>query len=123
MSELKPYPLWVSHTSINDFLSCPRAYYLRHVYKDPKTKRKINIINPAMALGLTVHDVLESLANFKAEERMTQPLLQQYEKAWEHVSGEMGGFKNTDEEEQYKERRASGNARRHQPGSRHHQPR
>jgi ATP-dependent helicase/DNAse subunit B len=104
MAEYKSYPLWVSHSSINDFLSCPRAYYLRHVYKDPKTGRKINIINPAMALGLTVHEVLESLANYKAEERMQQPLLENYEKAWEHVSGEMGGFRDEDEEKEYKER-------------------
>ena len=104
MPETNTYPLWVSHTSINDFLSCPRAYYLRHIYKDPRTKRKINIINPAMALGLTVHDVLESLANHKSEERMKQPLLDHYEKAWEHVSGEMGGFRDKDEEQQYKER-------------------
>jgi hypothetical protein len=74
------------------------------VYKDPKTGRKINIINPSMALGLTVHDVLESLANHKAEERMKQPLLDQYEKAWEHVSGERGGFRDAEEEAMYKER-------------------
>src|SRR5579862_8425993 len=104
MSEKREFPLWVSHSSINDFLSCPRAYYLRHVYKNPKTGRKINIINPAMALGLTVHDVLESLANYKAEERMQQPLLENYEKAWEHVSGEMGGFRDETEEKEYKER-------------------
>lgn len=104
MPEQKSYPLWVSHSSINDFLSCPRAYYLRHIYKDPKTGRKINIINPAMALGLTVHDVLESLANFRAEERLQQPLLENFEKAWEHVSGEMGGFRDKEEEAMYKER-------------------
>lgn len=28
----KTYPMWVSHSSIGDFLSCPRAYYLRQVY-------------------------------------------------------------------------------------------
>lgn len=104
MAAQKTFPLWVSHTSISDFLSCPRAYYLRHIYKDPKTGRKINIINPAMALGLTVHDVLETLANFKAEERMKQPLLERFEKAWEHVSGELGGFRDGAEELQFKKR-------------------
>jgi ATP-dependent helicase/DNAse subunit B len=104
MSQQRTIPLWVSHTSISDFLSCPRAYYLRHIYKDPKTGRKINIINPAMALGLTVHDVLETLANHKAEERMKQPLLGNFEKAWEYVTGELGGFRDKEEEQQFKER-------------------
>lgn len=104
MAQGKTFPLWVSHTSISDFLSCPRAYYLRHIYKDPKTGRKINIINPSMALGLTVHDVLETLANYRAEERMKQPLMANFEKAWEHVSGELGGFRDTEEELQFKRR-------------------
>jgi hypothetical protein len=57
-----------------------------------------------MALGLTVHDVLETLANYKAEERMEQPLIENFEKAWEHVSGELGGFRNVEEEMQFKKR-------------------
>jgi ATP-dependent helicase/DNAse subunit B len=97
-------PLWVSHTSISDFLSCPRAYYLRHIYKDPKTGRKINIINPAMALGLVVHDVLEALADVGVDVRMQQSLIESFEKAWEHVSGEMGGFRDRQEEEGFKYR-------------------
>lgn len=104
MTQQKTFPLWVSHTSISDFLSCPRAYYLRHIYKDPKTRRKINIINPSMALGLTVHDVLETLANYKSEERMKQPLLERFDKAWEHVTGELGGFRDGAEETQFKKR-------------------
>ena len=57
-----------------------------------------------MALGLAVHDVLETLADVSVDERMRQPLFARFEKSWEHVSGEMGGFKNADEEEQFKDR-------------------
>lgn len=57
-----------------------------------------------MALGLTVHDVLETLANYRAEERMKQPLPENFEKAWEHVSGELGGFGDAAEELQFKKR-------------------
>lgn len=57
-----------------------------------------------MALGLTVHDVLETLANFKVDERMNQPLLERFEKVWEHVSGELGGFRDETEEMQFKKR-------------------
>jgi ATP-dependent helicase/DNAse subunit B len=98
------YPVWVSHTSMRDFLSCPRAYFLRQVYKDPKTKKKINIVNPALALGNSVHDVLESLTEYKAEERMEQPLLEQFEKEWAKFAGPLGGFKDEIEERVYKER-------------------
>lgn len=104
MNQKKTFPLWVSHTSIGDFLSCPRAYYLRHIYKDQKTGRKINIINPAMALGLTVHDVLESLYSYNADERVKVQLVEQFEKAWEHVSGELGGFRDVVEEQIFKDR-------------------
>lgn len=98
------YPLWISHTSMRDYLSCPRAYFLRQVYKDPKSGKKINIINPALALGNTVHDVLEELSEFKAEERLQESLLEKYEKAWERMAGPLGGFKDATEEKVYKDR-------------------
>ncbi|MFP4022256.1 MAG: RecB family exonuclease [Candidatus Paceibacterota bacterium] len=96
--------VWVSHSSMGDFLKCPRLYYLHNVYKDPKTGRKMNIVNPALSLGQAVHEVLEGLIRFKAEERMEQPLLEHYEDAWGKVSGKKGGFTNNKEEEEMKER-------------------
>ena len=96
--------IWVSHSSMGDFLKCPRLYYLHNVYKDPKTKRKINIVNPALSLGVSVHEVLENLANFPSEERMNRDLIKDFENAWEKVSGKRGGFQNEEEEKEYKER-------------------
>ncbi len=104
MAQDKYSAVWVSHSSLGDFLKCPRAYYLHNVYKNPQTGRKINLINPALALGQAVHEAVEGLANFKAEERLSQPLMDHFEKAWEAVSGEKGGFKSADEEEEVKER-------------------
>ena len=98
--------VWVSNSSISDFLSCPRLYYLRNVYKDPKTRHKINIISPPLALGQTVHEVLESLSLLKAEDRLKESLLNKYETAWKKVSGTMGGFRNADEESAVKEKGA-----------------
>lgn len=103
MPTLSTYALWVSHSSINDFLSCPRAYYLKHIYKDPKTKQKINIITPSIALGLAVHDTLESLV-VPLEERFIEPLEVRFEKMWEKVAGKLGGFLSDEEEELYKTR-------------------
>ncbi len=96
--------VWVSHSSIGDFLKCPRSYFLHNIYKNPETGRKINIINPALALGQIVHEVVEGLQNFKAEERFRQPLLEVFDKVWEKVSGKRGGFKSADEEEEVKAR-------------------
>lgn len=95
---------WVSHSSMGDFIKCPRAYYLHNVYKDPKTKRKINIVNPPLSLGVAVHEVLEGLADFKAEERFNHSLLDDFDKAWKKVSGKRGGFHNDQEENDTKER-------------------
>ena len=90
--------VWVSHSSMGDFLKCPRAYYLHNIYKNPKTGKKINIVNPALALGQAVHEVVEGLAQFKVEERFEKPLLEVFEKVWEKVSGKRGGFRNAEEE-------------------------
>lgn len=89
---------------MGDFLKCPRAYYLHNMYKDPKTKRKINIVNPALALGVAVHEVVEGLGDYKTEDRFTKPLAERFEKAWKKVSGKWGGFKSADEEADYKAR-------------------
>ncbi len=104
MAQDKYKAVWVSHSSMGDFIKCPRAYFLHNVYKDPKTKRKINIVSPPLALGVSVHEVVEGLANFKAEERFKQPLLELYEKAWQKVRGKAGGFKNETDELEAKNR-------------------
>ncbi len=96
--------VWVSHSSMGDFLKCPRAYYLHNVYKNPKTGRKINIVNPALALGQAVHEVLEGLANFKAEERFEKSLLDTFDESWKKISGKKGGFKSAKEEAEAKTR-------------------
>lgn len=96
--------VWVSHSSMGDFLKCPRTYYLHNIYKNPKTKRKINIVNPALALGIAVHETVEGLAKLKAEDRFTKPLQDSFEKAWKKVSGKWGGFKSKEEEIEIKKR-------------------
>ncbi len=96
--------VWVSHSSIGDFLKCPRAYYLHNVYKDPKTGRKINIVSPALSLGSAVHNALESLKHLSVEERIKRDLLDDFEKEWSKVSGKIGGFKKEGEEALMKER-------------------
>lgn len=95
---------WFSHSSIKDFLDCPRAYYLKNVYKNPKTNRKIQLISPPMALGLAVHEVLESLSLLDKNKRFEKPLYEKFDQAWSKVSGKRGGFLDQDVEYRYKKR-------------------
>ncbi len=57
-----------------------------------------------MSLGLTVHEVLESLSVLTIEKRFSEPLLTQFGKVWEKVSGKKGGFFSQDQELHYKKR-------------------
>lgn len=103
MSEDKYSALWVSHSSMGDFLKCPRLYFLRNVYRTD-LNRKINIASPPLSLGQAVHGVLEGLAQYKAEERFKNSLEEVFEKEWQKISGKRGGFKSEEEESKAKER-------------------
>lgn len=96
--------VWVSHTSISDFLKCPRSYYLKNVYKDPKTNHKIQLMAPPLALGSAVHEVLESLSVLPTDKRFDEPLLKKFEYAWKKVTGKQGGFLSADVEQKYRVR-------------------
>lgn len=96
--------VWVSHSSMGDFLKCPRLYYLKNIYKDPKTKRKMNIVTPALSLGVSVHEVLEGLGDFPSEERMNRDLIKWFDDVWKKVSGLQGGFVSDEQEVEYKNR-------------------
>ncbi|MBI5620757.1 PD-(D/E)XK nuclease family protein [Candidatus Gottesmanbacteria bacterium] len=96
--------VWISHSSISDYLKCPRAYFLRNMYRDPKTNHKISLMAPALALGQTVHEVIESLSVLPVDDRFSASLTDRFIKAWEKVSGERGGFANADEEAKFRER-------------------
>lgn len=104
MNQSKTSPIWVSHSSIGDFLKCPRLYFLHNVYKDIRTGHKITLINPYLALGQTVHEVVESLSVLKVEDRLKHSLLDKYNKAWVKVTGELGGFHDSEQEKIFKER-------------------
>ncbi len=103
MPQDKYNSVWVSHSSINDFLRCPRSYYLKYVYKND-LGRKINITSPALSLGISVHATLEGLSAFKTEERFKKPLEETFEEEWKKVSGKIGGFKSAKEEVEAKGR-------------------
>lgn len=96
--------VWVSHSSISDFLKCPRLYFLNNIYKDPATGHKIQLIEPPLALGQAVHDVIESLSTLPVDKRLEKSLLDKFKESWRKISGKKGGFKNKKQEKEYKER-------------------
>lgn len=96
--------VWVSHTSISDFLQCPRAYYLKNVYKDPRTNHKVQLMSPPLALGQVVHSVLESLSVLPGPERFKESLVTKFERNWQAVTGKRGGFFDEATEKNYQER-------------------
>jgi ATP-dependent helicase/DNAse subunit B len=96
--------IWVSHSSMSDYLKCPRAYYLRNVYRDPKTNHKVSLIEPPLALGQAVHETIDELSKLPVVERFEIPLLDRLEIVWQSVTGENGGFKDEAQEDQYKKR-------------------
>lgn len=99
--------IWVSHSSMSDYLKCPRAYYLKNVYRDPKTNKKISVIEPPLALGQAVHETIEGLSKLPMEERFREPLLDRLEKSWLQITGQKGGFISNEQEEKYKKRAVS----------------
>ncbi len=95
--------VWVSHSSMGDFIKCPRAYFLHNVYRNDQGRR-INTVNSHLSLGIAVHETLEGLLKYRAEDRFKKSLLATFEENWKKVSGKVGGFKTPAEEADAKER-------------------
>lgn len=95
---------WLSHSSIADFLKCPRFYYLRNVYKDPKNGHKITIVTPPLSMGQAIHEAIDQISNLPLNERFKINLEKLLEKPWKKIEGKRGGFKNKAEEDEYKQK-------------------
>ncbi len=100
-----PYSaVWVSHTSLSDYSICPRAYFLKNVYRNPRTGHKIKLMSPPLALGQVVHEVIESLSQMPVAERFRESLVSKFHFAWTRVAGKKGGFINPETELAYRKR-------------------
>lgn len=64
----------------------------------------MTIMTPALALGQAVHETIEALSVLPVSERFNKPLTESFEASWKKVEGEKGGFKNADEEGEFKSR-------------------
>lgn len=104
MQQDKYSALWLSHSSISDFLKCPQAYYLKNIYKNTKTGRKISLVKPALSLGQAVHTVIDTISILPATKRLEKDLAQRYKTIWAKFQGIAGGFESKKEEEEYYQR-------------------
>ena len=96
--------IWLSHSSITDFENCPRAYFLKHVYRDPKTGHKIRLVSAPLTLGQVVHETIEEISALPKEKRFDHPLMTRFDKIWQKFSGPRGGFVNSEIESRYQGR-------------------
>ena len=100
MAKDKFSAVWVSHSSISDWLACPRAYYLKNVYRDPKSRHKLTLMSPPLALGQIVHEVIEGLSTLAVARRFSEPLTLKFDRVWPKVAR----FFDENEAQKYKER-------------------
>lgn len=96
--------IWISHSAIADFEKCNRAYYYKHLYRNPKNNNRIQIVSPYLSLGIAVHETIEELASFPVEKRKEIPLIERYDEIWENYRGKKGGFISEEQEEEFKKR-------------------
>ena len=104
MAQDKYSALWVSHSRINDFKICPRAYYLKYIYRDPSTGHKMKLITPPLALGQLIHEVLDTLKQLPTKERFKVSLIGKLHELWGEIEGKKGGFLDSSIEQRYKTR-------------------
>lgn len=95
--------IFLSHTSLGDYLNCPRAYFLKNIYRDPKTGLRLQIASPHLSLGSVVHDVIKWFLEMK-KQVTKDTLLAKYENLWLKYQGKRGGFTLKEEEEAFKGR-------------------
>lgn len=90
-------PIFISFTSLKDFLNCPRSYYLKNIYRDPKSGNRIQVASPYLSLGSIVHDSVKWFLEID-EKPTLDGLIRKYRGLWPKFSGKRGGFSTREEE-------------------------
>lgn len=90
-------PIFISYTSLNDFLKCKRSYYLKNIYRDPKSGLRVQIASPYLSLGSTVHDTARWFLDMKGQASLEQ-LEDKFRNFWLKYRGKRGGFESDEVE-------------------------
>lgn len=95
--------IYLSHTSLKDFLNCPRAYYLKNVYRDPVTGHKLQIASPHLTLGVTIHDTIAWFCQ-QEPKPSKEETIQKFRQLWKNYRLKRGGFETLEEEASFGKR-------------------
>lgn len=95
--------LWISYTALKDFLKCPRSYYLKNRYRDPKTGNRLQIASAPMTLGSLVHDAIKWYL-LTGRVASKDDVIKQYKNHWLKYRGKRGGFSSREEEADFGKR-------------------
>lgn len=90
-------PIFVSYTSLSNFLKCPKSYFFKNLYKNPKTGNRIQIASPHLSLGSTVHDAIKWFIDMEGQISKEQ-FVQKFRNLWLKYTGKRGGFSSREEE-------------------------
>ncbi len=96
--------LWISHSAISSFERCPHLYYYEYEYRNPQTGNRIQITNPYLALGSSVHETIEELVDVPIKERVKIPLKERFQQIFENYRGLRGGFISKKKEDDFYKR-------------------
>jgi len=95
--------LFISYTGLKDYIRCPRSFYLKNVYRDPKTGYKLQVTSPYMTLGALVHDAIKWFLQMQGQVTKDQ-LIQKYRNLWLKYRGKRGGFSSIEDEASFGKR-------------------
>lgn len=95
--------IFLSNTSLGDFLNCPRSYYLKNVYRNPKSGYRIQVASPYISLGATVHDAIKWFLENQDKQSLLK-LSDQFRNFWWKYHGKRGGFSSKEEEKLFGQR-------------------
>lgn len=93
-------PIYVSYTSLSDFLKCPKSYYYKNIYKQSlppqagveiKDLYRIQIASPYLTLGAVVHDTIKWYLQMRGQIEKNQ-LEAKFRNLWLKYKGKRGGF-------------------------------
>ncbi|MBU1032119.1 PD-(D/E)XK nuclease family protein [Patescibacteria group bacterium] len=95
--------LWVSYTGLKDFLRCPRSYYLKNRYRDPKTNNRLLVASAPMTLGSLVHDAVKWYLQTGRTATLAD-IVKKYRNHWLKYQGKRGGFPTRQDEAEFGKR-------------------
>ncbi len=95
--------IYLSYTSLNDFLRCPKSYYLKNVYRNPQTGYKLQIASPYITLGATVHDALDWYIK-QPKKPSKADTINQFRNHWRKFRLKRGGFTSLEQEAEFGKR-------------------